>query len=373
MQKTRTNTAVWLENQKRWQINVQKDGIRRTFTCSKPGRAGQREANAKADAWLDDNIEDSGKRVDVLFDQWIEMLQSEVSYSSWSQYEAYGKTWIKPAIGRLQIGRVTEVHLQKILNQMNEAGRAKKTISNVCACLKAFFKYARSCRCTTLFPESLHVPRSAQAKQKTILQPEDLKVLFSKDTTRINRGERPEPYINAYRFEVATGMRPGEIRGLKWEDIRGGICTIRRSINRWDEETRGKNDNARRSFALTDLASGILDRQRALLDDLGIESEWVFPDEEGNAIIYVNWYEHWRRYVRNEGLSQCTPYGLRHTFVSMVKSLPDGYLRPLIGHAESMDTLGVYSHEVDGDRQITANLVQGIFDIYLNGKTPSGL
>ena len=57
----------------------------------------------------------------------------------------------------------------------------------------------------------------------------------------------------------------------------------------------------------------------------------------------------------------------------MVKSLPDGYLRPLIGHAESMDTLGVYSHEVDGDRQITANLVQGIFDIYLNGKTPSGL
>lgn len=49
----RTNTAKWMENQHRWQINVQKDGIRRSFTSSKPGRTGQREANAKADAgWM---------------------------------------------------------------------------------------------------------------------------------------------------------------------------------------------------------------------------------------------------------------------------------------------------------------------------------
>ena len=44
----RTNTAVWLEKHERWQINVQKDGIRKTFTSSIPGRNGQREANRKA-------------------------------------------------------------------------------------------------------------------------------------------------------------------------------------------------------------------------------------------------------------------------------------------------------------------------------------
>lgn len=48
----RTNTAVWVESRKRWQINVQKDKMRRTFVSSKPGRAGQSEANAKADEWL---------------------------------------------------------------------------------------------------------------------------------------------------------------------------------------------------------------------------------------------------------------------------------------------------------------------------------
>jgi len=43
----RTNTAAWLPNQQRWQINVQKNGVRRSFTSSKPGRTGQREANAR--------------------------------------------------------------------------------------------------------------------------------------------------------------------------------------------------------------------------------------------------------------------------------------------------------------------------------------
>lgn len=52
----RTNTAVWLPNQNRWQIKVQKDGVRKTFTSAKPGRTGQREANRKADAWLDEGI-----------------------------------------------------------------------------------------------------------------------------------------------------------------------------------------------------------------------------------------------------------------------------------------------------------------------------
>ena len=52
----RTNTVVWLPNQNRWQIKVQKDGVRRTFTSTKPGRTGQREANRKADVWLDEGI-----------------------------------------------------------------------------------------------------------------------------------------------------------------------------------------------------------------------------------------------------------------------------------------------------------------------------
>ena len=52
----RTNTAQWEEKYQRWRIAVQKDGVRKQFYSSTPGRTGQREANAKADRWLDDGI-----------------------------------------------------------------------------------------------------------------------------------------------------------------------------------------------------------------------------------------------------------------------------------------------------------------------------
>ncbi len=68
----RTNTAVWLEKYGRWQIKVQKDGQRRTFTSSKPGRTGQREANAKADAWLDEGIVGTSAKVSKLYAEWLD-------------------------------------------------------------------------------------------------------------------------------------------------------------------------------------------------------------------------------------------------------------------------------------------------------------
>ena len=60
----RTNTARWTG--KHWRIDVQSNGRRRSFYSAKPGRTGQREANAKADAWLDDGINPRGERINTL-------------------------------------------------------------------------------------------------------------------------------------------------------------------------------------------------------------------------------------------------------------------------------------------------------------------
>ena len=86
----RTNTAKWMENQHRWQINVQKDGVRRSFTSSKPGRTGQREANAKADAWLDDGIMSMSKRVRDVWPKFIDDLKSRTSIGNWRPINGIG-------------------------------------------------------------------------------------------------------------------------------------------------------------------------------------------------------------------------------------------------------------------------------------------
>ena len=76
--------------------------------------------------------------------------------------------------------------------------------------------------------------------KRTILQPTALKVLFSVDTRTYYGKLVFDEYIYAYRFAVATGLRPGELIGLWYGDIKGNTVNLRRSINVHREQTTGK-------------------------------------------------------------------------------------------------------------------------------------
>ena len=73
------------------------------------------------------------------------------------------------------------------------------------------------------------------------------------------------------------------------------------------------------------------------------------------------YYARWKSYCTANGLTPCTLYELRHTFVSVVKALPAGEVKPLVGHSQNMDTFGVYGHALTGDAESTAQAVNGVF------------
>ena len=56
-----------------------------------------------------------------------------------------------------------------------------------------------------------------------------------------------------------------------------------------------------------------------------------------------------------------TPYELRHTFVSIVKSLPEGDVKTVVGHSKNMDTFGIYGHMLEGDLERIAGEIEGKF------------
>ena len=186
-----------------------------------------------------------------------------------------------------------------------------------------------------------------------MLQPDELAVLFSSDTTTFNRQCVPDPYINAYRFQVLTGLRPGELLGLRWEDVHGGVVYICRSINQLGEETQGKNQNAVRSFALSARAWAVLEDQHRITGNTG-------------SVFRINNQHHyhtrWWAYCRTNGIVPISTYELRHTFVSVAKTLPAGEVKGLVGHSQDMDTFGVYGHALTGDAENTAQAVNAAFD-----------
>jgi integrase len=362
----RTNTAKWQESTQRWRIDVQKDSERKSFYSSIPGRTGQREANAKADAWLDEGIRNGNTRVSVLFDQWIEELKLRTSTSHWSLYETFKRNYIIPCIGQKKIGSVTEQHLQEVIlfahkNGNKGAGLSAKTLKDIRDCLSAFIKYARKCKVTTLHPEELFIPKTAAKSTRSTLQPEDIKLLFSCDDTQDHRKAVPEWYIHAFRYELMTGMRPGEVIGLMDQDIKDGVCTIRRAINFHNEITEGKNRNAQRSYYIPEIGLCILEDQKKMLRAAGVISPYVFPTPEGDHAIQQTFLKHWRRYRDCNGISKHSLYELRHTWFSVNKSLPTELVKAMGGHSKDFDTFGVYGHVLPGEAQRTADMVNDAF------------
>ena len=72
MKKLRTNEAAWLEKSGRWSIKVQRDGERKQFTSSKPGRKGKLEAERKADEWLEQGLISKDPRVSEAYAEYVE-------------------------------------------------------------------------------------------------------------------------------------------------------------------------------------------------------------------------------------------------------------------------------------------------------------
>ena len=364
----RKNEARWIESRSRWQINVQAEGVRRTFTDSTPGTKGKVAAEKKADKWLEHQLVGEGTRCEIMLDRFYDHKKATTSKANYEQLEYYIRVYIKPVIGKKRIGRITEADLQAVIDNAFSAGLAHKTLSNIRATINAFMKYCRRAKTAVLFPEGLEIPKGAKRSEKKIAQPNDLKTLFSDSTTKRYGKVGEDWYIHAYRFAVITGLRPGELLGLQWGDIDGDRVKIRRAVNDDGDITEGKNENARRPISVKGLARKELDAQKEMLAQAGILSTFVFPDPYAEFTQQKRFRRAWERYCEYHGLSKTTPYELRHTYVSLNDEMPDGLKKQALGHSENMDTEGVYGHVKAGDLDRIAAYSDAAILKVINGK-----
>jgi len=369
---SRKSEAYWSESLQRWQVKVQVDGQRKTFVSSKKNsqpnnKKGKIEAEKKADAWLEDRTADEKIRVEKAFAKFIASLKMTGTRDYYRKYEEYGRNWINPIIGTKRVRSLTKNDLQNVINNAFQKGHlAAKTLSNIRACLIAFINYCRNDNLTTFHPEKLTIPATAKRSEKTIVDPNDLKVLFTSSKSTFKGKIIDDPYINAYRFAVLTGIRPGELIALRRRDIKGNKVTIMQSINDSGELTQGKNENARRVFKLGELALLVLLDQNDLLKKLNIDSEYVFPARDGDHMSQKQFRSAWKRYCdANNFTKYVTPYELRHTFVSINDEMPLALKKMVVGHSKSMDTEGVYGHRKQGDMDRAAVYIDAAFMKYL--------
>lgn len=357
--------AAWVESRSRWQINVQRDGKRKTFTSTLPGRKGKHEAEAKADDWLDAGMPDS-MRFDAAWAIYIDHLKRTTGNLNHTDNLTIGKNWILPALGEKHLDRIRLADLQAIINTAAEKGRAKRTCKNIKDKLAGFLVFATDNGWDhNLDCSKVRIPTTTKESVKNVIQPDQLRILFSETTIKRSMLTVPCHYIYAFQLLVCLGLRSGELCGLKCSDYDGTTLTVNRSINRLREVTPGKTKNARRSIVVPQRVKQILEAQKAMLIQKDIRSQWLFPDTEGNATNPNNFYRRWHSYATQHGIT-VSIHELRHTFISMTnKDLPESLLKQVVGHSYAMPTDDVYGHEIDGDKQRAADIIDSVLAKHL--------
>lgn len=368
--KERLSEAVWLEKTERWSCKVTKDGMRRAFYSSTPGRKGKREAERKADEWLEEGIIRGGTKFSVLWEAFVERERNTrgEKNSTYIQHEQYGRLYILPVLAYKKLEDIKPIDWQNCIDEpfarsvKNGKPLSAKTLKNIRGALSAFRAYCELCDVELRTMRTLKIPDAAPVGERRILQPHDLALLFSDPV-----GSQTPHYLHAWRFQVLTGLRPGEVYALKPTDITpDGVITISRSVNIHGEITQGKNRNARRTFQLTTRAMQVLADQREHLRQCGLISPYVFPNALGAIANDKFVYNAWQRFCKTQGISFCSLYELRHTMVSLAADVPDALLKPMVGHGRSMDTRGIYGHEISGNRTRTAAMLDAAFDTVIN-------
>ena len=154
-----------------------------------------------------------------------------------------------------------------------------------------------------------------------------------------------------------TGLRRGELLGLKWQDVdldRGRIH-VRRAIVR-SQVTTPKSGKGRYVAIAPPLAELLVDvlaarRREGLARGWPEIPSWVFPDETGSFLNQDNFARTWRRVRRKAAQKGVRPLRLhctRHTFASL--ALESGksvrWVADQLGHADPAMTLRVYAHAI---------------------------
>lgn len=337
----------WNDKRQRWVLTVYENRkCVRTFTSTKKGKAGYNECLSKRSEWLGTSRDIKYITVDSQWKRFLDDAKQRYQPEGVDRLDCDYKNYIKPLLGSRKLTSVTANDWQSCLNNARKRDGSllsEKSVKSIRNAIAEFLKFCKKDRLEVSSSEDLYIPRLVRpVKEKSILTEEQMAMIF----------DDSQPFANLYympfwRFALATGLRPGEILGMTYEDYDGTFCTIRRSVNTHKHiREGGKTKNAARKIALSSLAKAAIDKQIAQTADL--HSKYIFCRPDGEIASSAKINLRFKKVCKMIGAPEdISLYCCRHTFISYAsRLLPESVLKSLVGHSVSMPT-SVYQHTTD--------------------------
>ena len=304
-------------------------------------------------------------------DEWFEAYAKvKVRPSSHQTYKGYIENHIKPNIGDIPIEKLTSLQLQKFYRLLLTEGRipriesekqprglSAKTVRNINQVISSAMDMAVRHKLILSNPtEGCELPKVEHREMKT-LPAEQLGAFL--------REAKESGVYELYYMDLATGLRRGELLGLKWEDIdlQNGIIHVRRQVARVDGEVKElplKTKNSYRNISISQDAVAMLTEMEAHRS-----SDYVFPSSTGGPISPDSVNNMLHRVLKRAGLPSIRFHDLRHTFATL--ALQNGVdiktVSGMLGHFSAGFTLDTYAHVTTSAQKEAARTMGNILAV----------
>ena len=202
--------------------------------------------------------------------------------------------------------------------------------------------------------------------------------LSSEETIRMFEclADAPEKYRTAITVLVYSGLRKGELCGLKWADVdlERGILTVNGGLEYLPSvglyEEAPKTENGKRSIKLPTTAVTVLKehKKRQAEDRLALGDRWkdtgyIFTGWDGAPMHPDSLYQWFASFVKRNNLPNITLHSLRHTNASLMiaNGIDLATVSKRLGHADTSITARVYTHAIKEADAVAAEALENLF------------
>ena len=287
----------------------------------------QTEVKEKLKKAIEENVGiDYGKAKTYTVGSWLEVWMENYARvklrpSTFKTSQGFLKNHIKPQIGSIPLAGLTSLDLQRFYKHLLDGGRvdrieakkkpkglAPKTVRNIHQMIGSAYNLAMEQHLVTKNPtQGCALPKVEHKEMKT-LTADQLSAFFHE--------ARGSGVYELYYLDLATGLRRGELLGLKWTDVdfQRGALKIQRAISRQNGkvvEAPLKTKNAYRTLPLSADAIDVLMQQRRKTGN----SEWVFPSPTGGPMSPDSVLHMLQRVLKRARLPRIRFHDLRHPYV----------------------------------------------------------
>jgi len=303
--------------------------------------------------------EPSKLRVSEWFNIWVEEYQKpSLRPTTWESYKMQVDKHIIPALGHLFLTQLQTHHLQALYNDKQKDGArldgkpgplSPRSVRYLHMIIHACLEQARREGKIMINPADMARPPKDKKKE--------IQYLDTEGVAKFLAAARESRHFPAYFLELATGLRRGELLGLRWKDVdlKAGTVTVNQGLVRTKQGLvfqEPKTPLANRTINIPpEIVNELKFHRRRQMTEIENAGEaWennglVFCNELGHPLCPRGFTRNFERVLKRAGIENVNFHGLRHTYAVM--SLQEGVdiktTQENMGHHKAAFTLDVYS------------------------------